>query len=471
MALDLIDTYNGQVAEGDVSYPYGMAQNVGVEGDGSGTPWEAQLVNDWLGFFQGLLLAADIVPSGVADTALSSQYLSALQWIAEAARSTFNVRSSRYGAVGTGLADDTAAIQDAIDAAALVYGEVFFPPGQYLHGSLNIPAGVSLRGVADKTFLLHNHATSNALVFSGTGNGHPVTVTDLRLLAAVSTTGEAVVTSVGARVQLIRCTLNGVTSGGSPSSNYAQGLISASASASEIDLVDCSLFPATGGFAIATQGKLNMTRGRVVMPATYSAQAVVASSGGQLRLTDVEYDCSAHVSGTGIFVHAQAGSYLHLSNSRISGASGINVLLTWDEGANVFEAGTIRTSSGIKIYGSTVETAPGSRLELLPSVETNQGSATSIDLSAFSGFRSIMLQSSAASNPTIALFPAILFRGQRLTLTIRNTGSNWTVVTVTGAVPSGFGGVLATGTKTLIFEATDYAISGTSQWVCISERG
>lgn len=52
-----------------------------------------------------------------------------------------------FGAVGDGSADDTVAIQTAIDAAAEVGGSVWIPAGQYFTtASLIVPAGVSLVG-------------------------------------------------------------------------------------------------------------------------------------------------------------------------------------------------------------------------------------------------------------------------------------------------------------------------------------
>ena len=57
-----------------------------------------------------------------------------------------NVRS--YGATGDGMADDTAAFQKALDAAAKARGgTVFAPSGRYLfRGTLTVPNGVTLRG-------------------------------------------------------------------------------------------------------------------------------------------------------------------------------------------------------------------------------------------------------------------------------------------------------------------------------------
>lgn len=54
----------------------------------------------------------------------------------------FDVRS--HGAVGDGKALDTAAIQSAIDAAAVAKGRVVFPPGIYLSGSIRLKSHVQL---------------------------------------------------------------------------------------------------------------------------------------------------------------------------------------------------------------------------------------------------------------------------------------------------------------------------------------
>ncbi len=58
--------------------------------------------------------------------------------------SAFNVR--RFGALGDDATDDTAAIQRAIDAAGEVQGTVWFPPGQYRCGMLQLRTHVALAG-------------------------------------------------------------------------------------------------------------------------------------------------------------------------------------------------------------------------------------------------------------------------------------------------------------------------------------
>jgi hypothetical protein len=63
----------------DANYPYGSARDIAVPGDGTGTPYNENVVNDQWGFNQKLLNAASIVPSGSPETILASQYYDAMR--------------------------------------------------------------------------------------------------------------------------------------------------------------------------------------------------------------------------------------------------------------------------------------------------------------------------------------------------------------------------------------------------------
>lgn len=78
MAINPETQYPGKINPSTADYPYGSARNVTISGDGTGTPWEAAIVNDLLGFQQSLLSAASVVPSGTPDKVGTSQYLEAL---------------------------------------------------------------------------------------------------------------------------------------------------------------------------------------------------------------------------------------------------------------------------------------------------------------------------------------------------------------------------------------------------------
>jgi hypothetical protein len=62
-----------------VDYPYGLAQNITTPGDGTGTPFVADLVNDLWGLQQELVQRAGITPSGVPDHAGDSDVFNAMR--------------------------------------------------------------------------------------------------------------------------------------------------------------------------------------------------------------------------------------------------------------------------------------------------------------------------------------------------------------------------------------------------------
>lgn len=77
----------GRLTAPDANYPYGSAKNDSTGTTGDGTPIRAPLMNDTYGFYQALLQRAGIVPSGVAETALNSQLLDAIDFIVAAGAS------------------------------------------------------------------------------------------------------------------------------------------------------------------------------------------------------------------------------------------------------------------------------------------------------------------------------------------------------------------------------------------------
>lgn len=77
MAIKLADEYlNTNPA--DSNYPGGSFKNASSPTATDGTPFEEKWANDMLGFMQALIALAGITPSGVPDTAISSQHLAAL---------------------------------------------------------------------------------------------------------------------------------------------------------------------------------------------------------------------------------------------------------------------------------------------------------------------------------------------------------------------------------------------------------
>ena len=86
----------------------------------------------------------------LARTALfggASALLSASTLTAQQPSASELLDARHFGAVADGKADDTAALQRAIDAAAEKSGGVFLPPGVYLSRELHVRPGVALIGV------------------------------------------------------------------------------------------------------------------------------------------------------------------------------------------------------------------------------------------------------------------------------------------------------------------------------------
>lgn len=82
MALDQNGQYPVGTTAPTAAYPEGAAINETAPDALDGYPWEKENINDKLGFQQAILRAMGISASGVADTALVSEYLQGLVEIA-----------------------------------------------------------------------------------------------------------------------------------------------------------------------------------------------------------------------------------------------------------------------------------------------------------------------------------------------------------------------------------------------------
>lgn len=79
-----------------------------------------------------------------------------------------NVTDEAYGAVGDGVADDTAAVQAAITAVSGAGGGiVYLPPGTYLVSSITVPAKVRLIGASRQTTVIKKSANGVLVSMSG----------------------------------------------------------------------------------------------------------------------------------------------------------------------------------------------------------------------------------------------------------------------------------------------------------------
>lgn len=110
-----------------------------------------------------------------------------------AANPVFNVKLDPYGAVGDGVADDTAEIQAAIDACSVAGGGiVFFPAGTYLFTTLSLASDSNIRLVGSGTqgtLLISSTTTGNLFDFTGASF---CSVEDLSFRATLERTAGAV---------------------------------------------------------------------------------------------------------------------------------------------------------------------------------------------------------------------------------------------------------------------------------------
>lgn len=105
-----------------------------------------------------------------------------------------NVQDPLYGALGNGVADDSAAIAAAIAAAASVAGgEVFLPAGTYMCHGLTLPNGIKITGVGrGRTVLKCNSAGASIFQQTATYSPNHLEISHLTLDGNANTSGHLI---------------------------------------------------------------------------------------------------------------------------------------------------------------------------------------------------------------------------------------------------------------------------------------
>jgi hypothetical protein len=138
-----------------------------------------------------------------------------------------SVKAAEYGAVGDGVADDTAQIQAAIDDAA---GRVvFFPPGTYrITAALTVQADGNLLGCGcglDQSVIALDGAAIDGIVVGSAVYGSPIVIRGLRFKLLQSTTGAFVRAEgfSGLRVLLSECAFASGSGGSAENTGFQVG--------------------------------------------------------------------------------------------------------------------------------------------------------------------------------------------------------------------------------------------------------
>lgn len=227
-----------------------------------------------------------------------------------------------FGAAGDGVTDDTSAIQNAIAAANLVHGEVYFGPGTYLSAGFTLPSGVSLRGLTRESVELVFSGTGGAITLDSDSTGS--SIKELRIVSTVP--GFAIDGSHGIVRDFI------------------------------VDNVKCNC---TNGVAIVNGLQVSIRNMRIVggisAPAA-GTTGVLLQGGNGMTVEDVY----VHGFNYGIDQYSDAITIirpiLETNNTGIVSRSRSSIISPWstpNAGANLTDDIEVLTDDGISVIGST----------------------------------------------------------------------------------------------------------------------
>lgn len=235
----------------------------------------------------------------------------------------YNVKDPAYDAKGTGSADDTSAIQDAINAAEAANGGiVFFPPGIYkITSALTMGTRVSLMGAgANASRILRDHGSNHALSYASAISTNEVFVQDLMFYDNQNNSGDVLHVTVDIKIVVSRCKFgSGTTTRGK--------IVGATDAGAHIHLDRCLI---TMGDDSATQvcdvaSMFTMTHCQVTVGSA-STGTVVRVTGTNSRIIGNYFDCSANTGSAEVvgFYHASqtTGTRICAHNHFTDAASG-----------------------------------------------------------------------------------------------------------------------------------------------------
>lgn len=344
----------------------------------------------------------------------------------------FDVSRSPYSAVGNGVADDTSALQDAIDdAAAANGGDVFLSALHRTTAALIIPPGVNLVGVpGGKSSIAIDHATAKTLSFTSGTNAAQYSVVSGIYFSALQDNSGAVIYNDGATVAKVlveNCSFGG--------SSHSKGIALDFNGNSGLHVRDCE-FIAHGGIDVVHHngafGWIALESNRFVVPAIGYSSLLVACNGANLRgnFEGNIFNAESAIGGTMNALNLTAGFYTYSGNHFKGSVAATLIALSAPSGAAHIREGSNTYGAAATAYDpAMVLLDDESRLNITKLARTAGGGTTftwpnDVETLEFEG---------AAAVPTFAL-PLLFHKGRKIRLLIRNaSGSAWGAIGLTGA--------------------------------------
>lgn len=413
--LNLGTQYPGKVGPPVAAYPFGEPINVSAPGAGDGTPWEEAWVKDIEGWKTALMAEAGITPTGNPETALISQLLEAMQKIAP----MLNVKA--FGATGDGATDDTAFIQAAIDNSVGSNG-IYFPPGDYNVGTLNVPGDITLMGLGGELTL--RTGTDDAVIDIAVGSENVV-------------------------LQGLKINGNSANNIGTPATEGLINVGSSGASPSKYIFIDrCILLDAyQNGIVVKDDASQVKITGCVIDNVDQDAGIVVAPTGGNTSDVYVDSCTILNCTGPGIVANGII-TKSDVSRNYIDGASAVggSPLIRMRDGGNadvVIASNRLLNNAAYRgiavggarfiINGNNVEdfVNDGIHIEALSGAESPDcvvsNNTVTGDAAALNGI-------TISDGPNVAITGNTVRTGQQVGIQITNTGL---IDTVNGFVVAG----------------------------------
>lgn len=337
-----------------------------------------------------------------------------------------NVRLAAYGALGNGVADDTDAIQDAIDAASAAGGgTVFFPAGTYrVTSAITVPDAVSLLGCGSgNTAIVTDHASEDTLVFDEESTSGAQYVQGLRVAVLQENNGNRIMVTGAAHVICLYCYVGDADATGF-------GFRGTDAGALLVAIGTTFLVADAGERAFYT-----VMGAAVAIACRFLVAAGATPNGIMLGVPAVVLACDFDMSAGAIdsWKLVDSATFTIAIGNRFTEQAGGGSTIVCLDGATVWELGNLfvnwptATMTPVDLGANNVGiTGYLNRTETVQ----NDGASVAVTPEFYNRWRN---RRTTTANQTIAV-GVPRWQGQRIVLTYHADGGNIATVTVTGVL-------------------------------------